>query len=569
MVKLLHRRRHMVKLLQSVGFKTTIKLFSPYPKDNPWGPFRPEHPNFLKDIFKKYNYIMARKPILSQLKPILSQLNMNSRYDKLWFRKGDIIQYKELKIRFFGTSWLDYIGGGASKLPGFVVTHSNGSEWKIYFRVEALSLVKMLKRTHVNDRIFLNYHIQYVENNTNKKECLKIRLFKKGEKITPKIIGGRGIELKKGEKRGKRGISFEYDIFIKSHDDFSKPSKEDEINSLILVISERNTSKPKILKEITFGHRKGLTGVSLNALFKMHKFKEFLIIWNYNKERVEKGIFDFRTLQFNKFDMKFEDMVKTQMPAFKMWIESRLNNTYSSYQKHSIKYIHSYESITSFIKSKIVRFFPKSIQQNSRNSRKKETPIIILTIPHAKCNENHQVYEHTCDFSAPKAARRLQESFTKLGIQSIQHSSTINRTICDMNRWSCINTPYRRKLRNIVKQQQSKFNHDVFVLDLHSFPNKLFPQDELFILDSQFTGRERSSRPTTYSLNFKQYLKREKGISISIHRAKANKNSIMEEMTRKLGIKSFLLEFNERLENNSTRFTYIINAITQWFQMKL
>jgi len=465
---------------------------------------------------------------------------------KLCFLTGESIQYKELIIRFIGISWTHYVRGDALRIPTFVVKHSNGSEWLIYFAEEEVQSFV---------RIFFNYFIEYTFD-SNKKECLKIVTLKKGEPIIPKIIEKKEIQLTKGEEPYSGNLSFGYTISIESHDDFSKLAPKHEINSVKLIIV--NTSE-KIVKKITFGHEESLEGKEFVALFKMHRFQEYLLIWNFELKKASKGIFDFTIIKFTQFDMKFEDMVKTQIPSYKKtWIESHMN------RRKKKKYTEPYEGIHPSIKQYILNFIPNLIQ---RKLTKRKKPIVILTVPHAKCEDHGRGrYNHTCDLLAPEAARRLREKLIKIGIQTISHYSQVNRTICDMNRWTCVNTPYRIELINKVKKFNSN-QYKVFVLDVHSFPNDVFPKNELFILDSSYTGR-RNTRPTKYAIHFRNYL-RQKGVQITIHRAKANENSIMEQVRRELGEKSFLLEFNERLRRNPVRFDRIIFFIAEWFQTYL
>lgn len=95
--------------------------------------------------------------------------------------------------------------------------------------------------------------------------------------------------------------------------------------------------------------------------------------------------------------------------------------------------------------------------------------LIILTVPHAKCQRITQKQEHTCDYSAEPFARELQEKLNKERLKTILYVGRINRHYgkCDLNRSSCRGIGFRKNLSDLLETSKER---KLFVVDCHSYP---------------------------------------------------------------------------------------------------
>lgn len=178
---------------------------------------------------------------------------------------------------------------------------------------------------------------------------------------------------------------------------------------------------------------------------------------------------------------------------------------------------------------------------SSKYSYKNDLGKILLTTPHSFCI-NKENKNHTCDLLALEAAKHIKSNNNDM-IKIIK--GDISRTICDLNRIECRHKLFRKKIRKYVSEN----NNVEFVLDIHSFPNKSNPNLEIYILDDYI------DKPKKYSVQFVEFMSDN---NVKVKLLKGIKNDIHEEM-RELGLKSFLIEFNESLKED--RLIEITNFI--------
>jgi hypothetical protein len=104
--------------------------------------------------------------------------------------------------------------------------------------------------------------------------------------------------------------------------------------------------------------------------------------------------------------------------------------------------------------------------------------MIVLTVPHAVCEQdpsNVCHFSHVCDYHAPFAARAIQKAIVagagsgKNAQETILLEAEVNRCTTDYNRIQSRTAPMRTKMRKYI----SKDPANTFVLDVHSYPQKM------------------------------------------------------------------------------------------------
>lgn len=192
--------------------------------------------------------------------------------------------------------------------------------------------------------------------------------------------------------------------------------------------------------------------------------------------------------------------------------------------------------------------------------RKSSGPLVILTIPHAKCAYTPN-QPHSCDYVAEPFARSISKYLGN--VENIVYPSPNNRALeCDMNRKWCRSWPYRTNLVKFVNRE--KRIGKVYVLDVHSFPGDYNPDEiklakppEVYTIDD---GRYVAS----YTSNFVNFMK-QNGVDCHSFGGKGV-NDIHQQM-RQLGLQSFLVEFSEGLSKQ--RKEKICKLTSSWIKSYL
>lgn len=175
-----------------------------------------------------------------------------------------------------------------------------------------------------------------------------------------------------------------------------------------------------------------------------------------------------------------------------------------------------------------------------------KTPFIIITAPHSKCNEN--IKERHCDRVAKIAANYL---YNKINYPKILLLGDEYRYDIDLNRNESINqTKFWRSLKELIKKLKYNGWDNIFILDIHSFPPDI-SNDEIFIIDN--------SNNSNYIISLVNYLN-DNYIKTDIYNG-TDINAIVINGIKN-GIKSLLIEFNEKLTNS--RIDYMTDIINRW-----
>ena len=236
-----------------------------------------------------------------------------------------------------------------------------------------------------------------------------------------------------------------------------------------------------------------------------------------------------------------------------------------------------------------------TIGNNNRNNEKNGKPIVILTVPHSNCkwaNPNDE-RTHKCDFSAMRMAISLRKSLEKKGFEVVSFPSEDSpenekakwRPDYDENR------PYggyfdpqsdssmRTQFKEFFRSKENK-NRIILALDVHSYPDEFcyasqqriwFQKEpdcigiyDFFVLDNT----PASSQELKFSNLTQQFVKQsiELGVEKLVWREGSRSENYIQTFFRENGIPSFLLETNERLDDNSldyasTRFAQAISEI--------
>lgn len=172
---------------------------------------------------------------------------------------------------------------------------------------------------------------------------------------------------------------------------------------------------------------------------------------------------------------------------------------------------------------------------------------VIITAPHAKCNEN-DIRLHMCDIISGDVAKDLYMQFIYSNVDTKLFISNIRKVMCNMNRLRCRYTKYRNKITKYLR------NKCKVLLDIHSFNKK--SEYDIYIIDNYSNA--------DYITDLANKLKENK---INVQVINSFTNDILNE-ARTLNVKSVLLNFNEALDKNTgeskSRIKTIIKVIKDW-----
>ena len=168
---------------------------------------------------------------------------------------------------------------------------------------------------------------------------------------------------------------------------------------------------------------------------------------------------------------------------------------------------------------------------------------VVLAVPHYKCD----TFGKYCDKTSGMAAKLIRKRLDELGILNSTLFGNVTRDVLDLNRKESRGSPFRSKLLNLVDS-----NEPAFVLDVHSFPEKMFETDkDVYLIEIA---------STSYSASLNAYLK-SNGVSCEIFSG-TRENDIMYEMLGK-DVPTVLIEFKNELVEES--LTYACLKVADWF----
>lgn len=188
-------------------------------------------------------------------------------------------------------------------------------------------------------------------------------------------------------------------------------------------------------------------------------------------------------------------------------------------------------------------------------------PLIVLTVPHAKCNPN--IHNHNCDLYAEKFADTLHAVLVKSNKHVITHHGNINRLETDLNRIEARYTEFRVNVRNTVVNQLKKFSmgNMSYVLDCHSFPNnrgyrniRISNPDVMLLFDNTYNFIQ--------IFELMELLRDNHIITILLP---GSRNDIIDEfniMTQQIQIISVLIEVNESISD--IKLQTVCSTINNW-----
>lgn len=194
---------------------------------------------------------------------------------------------------------------------------------------------------------------------------------------------------------------------------------------------------------------------------------------------------------------------------------------------------------------------------------------ILFTVPHSVCiNENTR----DCDLLAYKAYTYMIKyiPYAKFVI------SDMPRVSLDLNRSQSINSSFHEKYINILK----KFNNNGLLMDIHSFPNDPYlstynldfyiiveeGNDNTKILDMFKTSGDFIDTDINFKLSNNYNINTDYSKYFRYKILQGYNNFIIEE-AKKYGIDSFIVEFNESLNNEKLDniCNYISNMILKYY----
>lgn len=177
---------------------------------------------------------------------------------------------------------------------------------------------------------------------------------------------------------------------------------------------------------------------------------------------------------------------------------------------------------------------------------------IGITAPHALC-EPVDYPGRICDRISKEMGRRLNSKITG----SIYLEADIPRYICDLNRDECSLTKYRQGVTKLLNSGLDE------LLDIHSYPagsEYSAVQDLLVLVNINLKNLENGPLATLLS-------EMGRAAGLDVRTAIGGKmNSIVEEALG-LGIRSFLLEFNE--DAPVERREKVIDLVVKWYNTYL
>lgn len=165
---------------------------------------------------------------------------------------------------------------------------------------------------------------------------------------------------------------------------------------------------------------------------------------------------------------------------------------------------------------------------------------VIITVPHGKCpdnfsnSENAKNIERKCDTRAKSAAQIIYQTMIDVDISAELYVSPIFRSEGDMNRTSTRSHDWRQMVQSKIRRYISA-GYNVFVLDIHSFPDK-----------SESFGLIRNYIPKIVLLDHvdKPHSELVDDFNLNKHMVGSSLNDIIIQ-ARDAGADSLLLEFNE------------------------
>lgn len=179
---------------------------------------------------------------------------------------------------------------------------------------------------------------------------------------------------------------------------------------------------------------------------------------------------------------------------------------------------------------------------------------VITTTPHSLCKSDDTDSRHLCDLTAKKVGNYFTNEMREEGVPSAWFAADVHRGTSDLNRSTARGTGYRGRVASYLDSEIKK-GSDVWVIDLHSFPNsyKDFGGKELvlLILPSQEKDprtMDLMSRLNDQKVNWTSF----RGESL---------NDIMTTSAAK-GVYTILMEFNESLKDE--RLQKIMDVIGGW-----
>lgn len=170
---------------------------------------------------------------------------------------------------------------------------------------------------------------------------------------------------------------------------------------------------------------------------------------------------------------------------------------------------------------------------------------ILITAPHAKCNED-DLRLHMCDAISKEISYLIYIKLISIGINSKLFISNTRKIEYNMNKLRARKTKYRKKITHYMKRDP------LYLFDIHSFHDNT--TYEILVID-QF------KLLPDYVENLIKYMKDKK---ININVLYSLRNDILCE-ARSYNIRSVLLNFNEKLEQE--RITYIVEILVKWIQI--
>ncbi len=186
-----------------------------------------------------------------------------------------------------------------------------------------------------------------------------------------------------------------------------------------------------------------------------------------------------------------------------------------------------------YMKTKMVKIHADSNISKTMNT----LPLVLITVPHAKCPNINVNNSHPCDISAVPAANLLENFLLQKSIRTKVLIGDINRVEEDLNRIKSRGTIFREKIEKIMKDESG----NLLIIDMHSFFEPAFNNAKLAILD------ERDSlavaEHTDYIIDLQQTLLAG-GFNTQVFWGKLRQNDIMIR-ARESNVPSLLLEVNE------------------------
>lgn len=182
--------------------------------------------------------------------------------------------------------------------------------------------------------------------------------------------------------------------------------------------------------------------------------------------------------------------------------------------------------------------------------------LIVLTVPHAKCQRESFGMEHTCDYSAEPFARALEKNLDSKKLNTVIYVGQINRYYgkCDLNRRACRGEDFRGALSRKLNARTGK---NIFVVDCHSFPPSYSEWSAYEIVFLTFKNQPLIAQPSR-ALHEALVLR---GVKSGLKEGSYANDIILESSEK--GAKAVLVEINEGVEmNKPQRLKFITNVMS-------